>query len=97
MEKEAKIKAGDNQKMVISHLKLIDILLVVLTIVLIIRLGITYEEEKGFMWELGDMVWILSILLSWFYLAMAVILAFRIPRNSTFRKVLCIFFSATRV
>ncbi len=78
--------------MVISHLHFIDILLVVIPVVLIIRLGLADGSRIGNMMGLGYMGLILSIFFSWFYLALAVILSFRIRRNSTFRKVLCIFF-----
>ncbi len=91
MNQELKIEAGDNQKMVISHLHLINILLVVIPIVLIIRLGIADGPGIGNMMGLGYMGLILSIFLSWFYLALAVILSFRIRRNSTFRIVLGVF------
>jgi len=82
MEQEAKIEAGDNQKMVISHLHFIDILLVVITVVLIIRLGIADGPRIGNMMGLGYMGLIFSIFFSWFYLALAMILAFRILSNS---------------
>ncbi len=77
--------------MVISHLHLIDILLVVIPIVLIIRNGIADGPGIGNMMGLAYLGLVISVIFSGFYSALALTLSLLIRRNSTFRIVLCVF------
>ncbi len=77
--------------MVISHLHLIDILLVVIPIVLILRLGIADGPGIGNMIGLAYLGLVIIVIFSGFYSALALTLSLLIRRNSTFRIVLGVF------